>query len=336
VSVDVAALAAGLRAGHRVALARAVTLVESLREDDRARALALLQAVGPQAPSGTPDGAGDSHRIGISGPPGVGKSTIIDALGMAWLAAGHRVAVLAIDPSSARTGGSILGDKTRMAKLAREPSAFIRPSPAQGVLGGVAARTAEVMRLCEAAGFDIVIVETVGVGQSEADVADLVDTLVVLVAAGGGDELQGIKRGLLECTDVVVVPKADGDNVHAAARTRGEYAQALAYIEPRHAGWTVPMLECSALEHRGIEGVIAAVAEHRALLHASGQWDRQRAAQRLRWTEVALLAAVRRAVLGDPRVREGLRARGAAIGAGTLAPEAAAAELLTAFRRPGA
>ncbi len=325
-SDDVAAVAAALRAGDRVALARAITLVESLRDEDRARATALVEATHTVGLA--------THRIGISGPPGVGKSTFIDALGMALLAAGHRVAVLAIDPSSMRTGGSILGDKTRMARLAREPAAYIRPSPAQGVLGGVAARTAETLRLCEVAGFTIVIVETVGVGQSEIDVADVVDTLVVLVAAGGGDELQGIKRGLLECTDVVVVPKADGANLAAAARTRADYAQALAYIQPRHEGWHVPTLECSALEGRGLEAILAALDEHRALLEQTGGWARQRAAQRLRWTNTALHEALRRAVAQDPGVRTLLRDLSSAIEDGTLAPESAAAQLLAVFRRP--
>lgn len=323
-SVEVAALAAAVRAGDRVALGRAITLVESQRSDDRVWAIALVAAL---------DGAGaDTHRIGISGPPGSGKSTFIDAAGMALVAEGHRVAVLAIDPSSVRTGGSILGDKTRMARLSREPAAFIRPSPAQGVLGGVAARSAEVLRLCEAAGFDVVIVETVGVGQSELDVADLVDTLVVLVAAGGGDELQGIKRGLLECADVVVVPKADGDNIAACARTRGEYAQALAYVEPRHEGWSVPVLECSAVQGQGIAEVLEATRRHRGVLQGSGQWDRQRASQRVRWTMTALEEAVRREVLADDGVRKRLGELRGGIEDGTVAPETAAAELVAVFR----
>lgn len=323
-SVDVAALATALRSGDRVALGRAITLVESLREEDRAKAIALVQA--------TASAGADTHRIGISGPPGVGKSTFIDAVGMTLVAAGHRVAVLAVDPSSARTGGSILGDKTRMARLSREPAAFIRPSPAQGVLGGVAARSSEVLRLCEVAGFDIVLVETVGVGQSEIDVADLVDTLVVLVAAGGGDELQGIKRGLLECTDVLVVPKADGENVAAAARTRADYAQAIAYIEPRHEGWHVPVLECSSTEGRGLAEVLAAIEAHRGALLHSGGWERQRAAQRLRWTMTALQEAVRRGLQADARVQARLGELRAGIESGAVAPEAAAAELLAVFR----
>jgi LAO/AO transport system kinase len=321
---DPLSLAQALVAGDRSALARAITLVESHREADRHAAVRLLDAV-----AATP---GASHRIGISGPPGSGKSTFIDAIGMTLLAAGHRVAVLAIDPSSMRTGGSILGDKTRMARLSREHAAFIRPSPAQGVLGGVAARTSEVMRLCEAAGFDRIVIETVGVGQSEIDVADLVDTLVVLVAAGGGDELQGIKRGLLECTDVLVVPKADGDHVAAAARTRADYAQALAYIEPRHAGWTVPSLECSVLENRGMGEVLAAIDAHREALQASGAWEGQRRSQRVRWTMGALHDALRRAVDGDEKVQSRLQALAPAIESGTLTPEAAAAALLAVFR----
>jgi len=321
---DPLSLAQALVGGDRGALARAITLIESGRDEDREAAVRLLEAI-----ARTP---GASHRVGISGPPGVGKSTFIDAFGMALVEAGHGVAVLAIDPSSMRTGGSILGDKTRMARLSREEAAFIRPSPAQGVLGGVAARTSEVVRLCEAAGFDRIVIETVGVGQSEIDVADLVDTLVVLVAAGGGDELQGIKRGLLECTDVLVVPKADGEHVAAAARARADYTQALAYIEPRHAGWVVPCLECSVIEGRGVSEVMGAIEDHGAMLETTGAWDRQRAAQRVGWTTAALHDELRRAVDGDARVQSRLHALTSAIESGTMTPEAAASELLAVFR----
>jgi LAO/AO transport system kinase len=321
---DPRARATAIRAGDRVALAQAITLVESTRAEDRPAALALLDALAGDGLTG--------HRVGISGPPGAGKSTFIDALGMMLCEAGHHVAVLAIDPSSARTGGSILGDKTRMARLSREPRAFIRPSPASGVLGGVAARTRASLRLCEAAGFDIVLVETVGVGQSEIDAADIVDTLVVLVQIGAGDELQGIKRGLLECADVVAVTKADGDQLAAAHRTRAEYAQALAFVPPRHAGWQVPVLECSAALGTGIDALWQSVLSHRHALEQHGTWLSQRAEQQLRWTTQALHEAVRAAVDADPAVAKRLRELSPRIAAGDISPERAAHELLAAFR----
>jgi LAO/AO transport system kinase len=324
VTVDVAATADALRRGDRTALGRAITLVESTSADDRERAAALLDAVN-DAPSA-------AHRIGISGPPGVGKSTFIDAFGMALCEGGHKVAVLAIDPSSARTGGSILGDKTRMQRLSREASAFIRPSPARGVLGGVAARTAETLRLCEVAGFDVALVETVGVGQSEIQVALLVDTVVVLLAAGGGDELQGIKRGLLEHGDVLVVAKADGEHAAAAARTRADHAAAIAYVPPRHKGWQVPVLTCSAVEGTGLLEVREAIAAHRACLVESGTWDRQRGEQRVAWANAAFLDRLQRAAATDPAVAARLRDLTPDLEAGRIAPETAAAQLFAIFR----
>lgn len=322
---SIAARVAAIRGGDRVALARAITLVESTRDEDREPALALLDALAR-------DGH-DAHRVGVSGPPGAGKSTFIDALGVALVADGHRVAVLAIDPSSVRHGGSILGDKTRMARLAREPGAFIRPSPAAGVLGGVAARTRATMRLVEAAGYDVVLIETVGVGQSEVDVADLADTMVVLVQIGAGDELQGIKRGLLECADVVAIAKADGEQLAAAHRTRAEYAHALSFIPPRHVGWSVPVLECSAIDGSGIAALWGQVVAHRELLQGQGAWMRHRGEAQLRWTKQALHEAVRDAVDRDDAVGERLRELGDAIANGAVTPERAADELLRVFRR---
>jgi LAO/AO transport system kinase len=237
---------AGVRAGDRAVLGRAITLCESLRADDQARAQAVVAALLPFT--------GGAQRVGITGVPGVGKSTLIEALGGHLTAMGKRVAVLAIDPSSLRSGGSILGDKTRMPSLARDPRAFVRPTPSLGALGGVARHTRETLLLCEAAGFDVVIVETVGVGQSEVMVAQLVDCFVVLMLAGAGDELQGIKRGILELVDVLAITKADADP-SAAARARGEYEAALHLMRARHAGWTVPVLTCSAVTiRRGSRG----------------------------------------------------------------------------------
>jgi LAO/AO transport system kinase len=255
-------LAAGVLAGDRRALARAVTLVESTRDDDRGAAVALVDDV--------LDSTGGSVRVGISGPPGVGKSTFIEALGCHLVDAGHRVAVLAVDPSSSRTGGSILGDKTRMAELARRPEAFIRPSPSGGDLGGVAARTGEAVLLCEAAGYDVVLIETVGVGQSEVAVGDLVDTFLLLVAPAGGDELQGVKRGIMELADVVVVTKADGDLLPAARRAEADHRHAVHFLRRRFDAWEPRVTSASALEGTGIDAAWAAVQAHHDLLAGSG------------------------------------------------------------------
>ncbi len=253
-------LAAQVLGGDRRALARAITLVESTRPDHRVEADALLAELIPHA--------GDATRVGISGAPGAGKSTLIEALGVQLVDAGHRVAVLAVDPSSTRTGGSILGDKTRMEELVRRPDAFVRPSPTGGTLGGVTRRTREALLCCEAAGFDVVLVETVGVGQSEVAVDGMVDTFVVLVPPAGGDELQGIKRGIMELADVVVVTKADGDLEAAAKATAADYANAMRLIRPKSDalaahGWRPEVLTCSALLPRGVDDVWSAVEDHR-------------------------------------------------------------------------
>jgi LAO/AO transport system kinase len=321
-----AALVEGIRAGDRRALARAITTVESTRDDHRAEAVAVLDAVLPDT--------GRAVRIGISGPPGVGKSTFIEALGLHLVESGHRVSVLAVDPSSSRTGGSILGDKTRMEQLGRHPDAFIRPTPGGGQLGGVARRTREAMLLCEAFGFDVVIVETIGVGQSEVAVADMVDLFLLLVNPGGGDELQGIKRGIMELADLVVVNKADGDLAAAAGRTAGDYANALHLIRPKWPAWTPRALRCSALSGTGIEEVWAAVTEFREVVGADGSLEQARAAQATAWmwSEVHddLLDGFRR----DPRVHRLLPQLEAEVAAGTTSPTAAARRLLDAFGTP--
>src|SRR5829696_4993615 len=255
-------LAQEVIAGDRRALARAITLAESTRPDHRAEAEALLAEVLPRS--------GAAVRVGISGAPGAGKSTLIEALGTHLVAEGQRVAVLAVDPSSTRSGGSILGDKTRMEQLTRSPDAFVRPSPTGGTLGGVARRTREAMLLCEAAGFDVVLVETVGVGQSEVKVAAMVDLFLVIVAPGGGDELQGIKRGIMELADLVVVNKADGDLAPAARQAEADHRHALGLLRPRFEGWRPPVLSCSARTGTGVDAVWAAVLEHRSTLERTG------------------------------------------------------------------
>jgi LAO/AO transport system kinase len=320
---EVAELAAAVRAGDRRGLARAITLVESTLAEHRRLASALLDALLLDA--------GPAARVGVSGAPGAGKSTFIEALGVHLVGAGHRVAVLAVDPSSTRSGGSILGDKTRMEHLARLPDAFIRPSPAGGTLGGVARRTREAMLLCEAAGFDVVLVETVGVGQSEVAVADMVDTFLLLLAPGAGDELQGVKRGIVELADLVVVNKDDGELAAVAQRTAADYQHALHLVRPRTDAWQPRVLRCSALAGNGIGDVWAAVDEHRRATAASGDLERRRAeqARAWMWSEVTetLLDELRRAPeiaeLVDPLERE--------VADGRISATAAAQRLLAAF-----
>ncbi len=294
-TTSVADLAARLRSGDRRALAQAITLVESTRADHRSQAAEVLDSVLPAT--------GKAIRVGISGTPGAGKSTIIEALGTLLTGQGHRVAVLAVDPSSTVTGGSILGDKTRMELLARDPNAYIRPSPTAGHLGGVARRTREASLLCEAAGFDVVLIETVGVGQSETAVAEMVDCFVVVVAPGGGDELQGIKRGILELADVIIVNKADGDLRPAAERALADHRSVLQLLRPKHEGWTVPVLAVSALEHRGIDDAWRETERLHALLRDTGRLGSRRADQAVAW----MWREVRESLLddlgGDPSLR---------------------------------
>jgi LAO/AO transport system kinase len=315
-------LYAPLLAGERRALARAITLVESTRDDHRARADALLTALLPHT--------GKSVRLGITGVPGVGKSTFIERFGLHLIAAGHKVAVLAIDPSSKRTGGSILGDKTRMELLSRDPNAFIRPSPAGATLGGVARRTREAMLLVEAAGHDVAIVETVGVGQSETAVADMVDMFILLLPPAGGDDLQGIKKGVVELADLLVVNKADGELIKTAQRAATDYLNALRLLYPTTAAWMPEVRTCSALEGRGIAEVWQAVGRFRAAQGAVGIAKRRGTQARAwLWNEIgeSLMAALRR----HPEVKRLLASLEREVESGALAPSTAARRVLGAF-----
>jgi LAO/AO transport system kinase len=327
-SAEIAAIAAALRGGDRRALARAITLVESAREDHRRDAEALVESLLPAA--------GGAVRLGITGAPGVGKSTFIENFGLHLLTQDRRVAVLAIDPSSPVSGGSILGDKTRMETLSRDPRAFIRPSPAGGTLGGVARRTRECGLVCEAAGFDVVIVETVGVGQSETAVADMVDMFVLLLPPAGGDELQGIKKGIVELADLLIVNKADGDLLPAASRAAAEYKAAIHLLRPAHAGWIPPVLQVSALERLGLDAVWQAIEDFRKTLGAE-RLAARRARQAASWMWREIEAGLRSALLAAPQLESRVRQLESEVAQGLVSPPHAARTILQAFlgRRPG-
>ncbi len=324
-STDISEMASRIRAGDRRALARAITLVESGRADHRADALALLEAVGQDR---------QAVRIGLSGTPGVGKSTFIEAFGLMLTGLEKRVAVLAVDPSSARSGGSILGDKTRMDHLARDPRAFIRPSPSQTQLGGVARRTREAVALCEAAGFDVVLIETVGVGQSETVVAQMSDLFVLLLAPAGGDELQGVKRGIMEIADLILVNKADGALKQQAMRTCADYAGALRLLRKRQQdpdGFP-KALTISALES---DGLSKAWDEMQALLawrRDNGVWDQTRASQRGGWFQDEVRHLLLARLQTDPELRDAMARSEAEVTAGEATPEAAAARIVASLR----
>src|SRR5258705_13513906 len=272
---DLANLARGVRAGERGVLARRITLIESRRADHQAAARRLVQDLLPAT--------GTAVRVGITGVPGVGKSTTIDALGTFLTDKGHKVAVLAVDPSSARSGGSILADKTRMARLGGDPNAFVRPSPSSGTLGGVAAKTREAMLICEAAGYDVVLVETIGTGQSETMVADMTDFFLVLMLPGAGDELQGLKKGVVEIADMIAINKAGGDNLRRAKPPAGDYRAALHILNPRSPHWSPPAATYSALKGAGIAELWAAVLDHRERMTNNGELDARRREQQVKW-----------------------------------------------------
>jgi LAO/AO transport system kinase len=320
---DIAALVDGVLDGSRRALAQAITLIESTRNDHRATASVLLERLIPHA--------GKSMRLGISGVPGVGKSTFIEALGNHVIDAGHRVAVLTVDPSSAISGGSILGDKTRMELLSRRSEAYIRPSPAGKTLGGVTRRSREALILCEAAGFDVIIVETVGVGQSETKVADMTDMFVLLLLPGAGDELQGIKRGIMELADLILINKADDDLLALADRATAEYRNALRLLQPRSANWKVEVQTCSARDGTGIAETWEVALRHREMLDTSGEFTARRAAQAQDWMWSEVNENLISALQSDPQVRKLIPALETAASKGRIPPTIAARQLLEAF-----
>lgn len=323
--VDVDAMAEAVLADRRADLARAITLVESKRADHRAAAQELLLKLTPHA--------GNSFRVGITGVPGVGKSTTIEALGMHLIELGHKVAVLAVDPSSTRTKGSILGDKTRMGRLSSHPRAYVRPSPTSGTLGGVAKATRESIVLVEAAGFDVVLVETVGVGQSEVTVANMVDTFTFLTLARTGDSLQGIKKGVLELADVIVVNKADGKHVNEAKAAARELRNALHLMYPHDALWTPPVLTMSAMENTGVDEFWKAVLQHNKTLREAGEFDARRNRQQIDWTWSMVHDIVLSRLHESPTVAEIRDDVEQRVREGTLTPALAAQRMVDAFDR---
>lgn len=317
-------LAEKLLAGERRALSRAITMIESANPQHRDFAQALLNALLPHT--------GKSIRLGITGVPGVGKSTFIETFGQFAIDQGYKVAVLAIDPSSPKTGGSILGDKTRMEKLARHPQAFIRPSPSRGMLGGIARKTYDTMLLCEAAGFDLIIIETVGVGQSETTAVDLVDVFMLLLAPASGDDLQGIKRGIMELADILVVNKSDGDLVAAAERVRRDMAAALHILRPREDAWSPPVLSCSATQGNGIADIWQSLHDYR---HQTGDLDTRRGQQARALMELEIVETLLADIQSDNKLGAQWHALEDNVIAGECAPSEAARQLLDRYRQSG-
>jgi LAO/AO transport system kinase len=320
---DFAATIRDVRAGDRATLARAITLIESTRGDHQRTARQLVQELLPAT--------GKAVRVGITGAPGVGKSTTIDTLGTMLTAKGHRVAVLAVDPSSSRSGGSILADKTRMARLAADPHAFIRPSPAAGTLGGVAAKTRETLLLCEAAGYDVVLVETVGIGQSETAVADMTDFFLALMLPGAGDELQGLKKGVVELADMIAVNKADGDNIVRARTAAAEYRAALHILSQRSPSWAPPVVTYSGLTGDGVAQLWTAILDHRRKLTETGEIAARRREQQVKWMWAMFDEFLRERIRSHRALGKRLPQIEAAVAAGTLSPAVAVDDIATAL-----
>jgi LAO/AO transport system kinase len=316
---DLADLARGIRARERAVIARAITLIESRRSDHQKAARRLVQELLPLT--------GKAIRVGITGAPGVGKSTTIDALGTFLTSKGHKVAVLAVDPSSSRSGGSILADKTRMPRLGSDANAFVRPSPSSGTLGGVAAKTRESMLICEAAGHDVVLVETIGTGQSETMVADMTDFFLVLMLPGAGDELQGLKKGVIEIADMLAINKADGDNIKRAQTAAAEYRAALHILNPRSRSWSPPVVTYSALTGAGIADLWDNVLEHRQRMGDAGELDARRREQQVKWMWAMLEERVFARLKSNPALRGKLPRIEAAVAAGRMSPALAVEEI---------
>ena len=320
---DISDLARGIGAGERAVIARAITLIESRRNDHQKAALQLVQELLPST--------GKAIRVGITGAPGVGKSTTIDALGTFLTGKGHKVAVLAVDPSSARSGGSILADKTRMPRLGSDANAFVRPSPSSGTLGGVAAKTRESMLICEAAGFDVVLVETIGTGQSETMVADMTDFFLVLMLPGAGDELQGLKKGVIEIADMLAINKADGDNINRAKAAAAEYRAALQILNPRSPNWSTPVVTYSALTGAGIAELWDTVLEHRARMIKAGELEARRREQQVKWMWAMLEERMFARLKSDPILKAKLPRIEAAVAAGRMSAALAVEEIAVAL-----
>lgn len=320
---DISDLARGIGAGERAVIARAITLIESRRNDHQKAALRLVQELLPST--------GKAIRVGITGAPGVGKSTTIDALGTFLTGKDHKVAVLAVDPSSARSGGSILADKTRMPRLSGDANAFVRPSPSSGTLGGVAAKTRESMLICEAAGFDVVLVETIGTGQSETMVADMTDFFLVLMLPGAGDELQGLKKGVIEIADMLAINKADGDNINRAKAAAAEYRAALQILNPRSPNWSTPVVTYSALTGAGIAELWDTVLEHRARMIKAGELEARRREQQVKWMWAMLEERMFARLKSDPILKAKLPRIEAAVAAGRMSAALAVEEIAVAL-----
>jgi len=320
---DISDLARGIGAGERAVIARAITLIESRRNDHQKAALRLVQELLPST--------GKAIRVGITGAPGVGKSTTIDALGTFLSGKDHKVAVLAVDPSSARSGGSILADKTRMPRLSGDANAFVRPSPSSGTLGGVAAKTRESMLICEAAGFDVVLVETIGTGQSETMVADMTDFFLVLMLPGAGDELQGLKKGVIEIADMLAINKADGDNINRAKAAAAEYRGALQILNPRSPNWSTPVVTYSALTGAGIAELWDTVLEHRARMIKAGELEARRREQQVKWMWAMLEERMFARLKSDPILKAKLPRIEAAVAAGRMSAALAVEEIAVAL-----